>query len=373
MKIRDIGPQVFPDKYGGMATGKNDDQDVLAIYLTRIDEGDLSKVSDLLAVPPDKIDLRLGHLTSVQAEATFAKIGSDIANGALTGTVSVGITQDISILLKVSDQNSERVSSLQRQYGVGVEVEYGAAIEDQGANARWSDNPEWYGGDFITDRSSRGCTSSFPVKWNTNGNKYILTAGHCFGLTASVYNYATSPISHGINSFIGGVTNRSFANNAPDAELISADGSRSMWTGATNGTGLIEINAFSNPWAGMPLCISGAYDGEYCGFTASEVNTNAYISYGSVTHLVLNLTTIMNGNDQSIGPGDSGGPAYATINGVTYGLGIITSVRNNGTNSTVTCSNWSTQFASSGGRGCNNWGRITNIGPIMSMWNLSLD
>jgi hypothetical protein len=365
VKLRAEGPTLFPDTFGGIASGIEGDQDVLVVYLTQVNDDVEKQIIDLLAIEPAKIRFEKAALTAGQAAAVDERVTADVESGKLDGVVRWGITRDVHVEIAFG-ADSPDVSRRGLDYGPGVVMITGEESESTAAN-RFSDSSPWNAGNFIT-AGGGGCTSAFPMKWNVNGNKYVLTAGHCFSVAQNVYNYAASPINSGSNALIGSVTNQSFGNNQLDAELIAADGSRNIWTGGITPSGTLAVEAFLDPWDGVPLCISGAYDGQTCGLTASEVNMNSSINYGGGAWTVPNTSRITMSNKLFLGQGDSGAPIYANLSGVTYGFGIFIAVATSGA---VACNNWSTQFGAS--RKCNNNGRMTNIGPILNKWNLSLD
>ncbi|MGA1835553.1 hypothetical protein VD659_01350 [Herbiconiux sp. 11R-BC] len=368
MKIREVGPSMFPSVYGGMATGNEATQDILEVYLSEPDPDVEKQIRDLVGLPAEKLSFETARQNLSDAEALNKRVTADINDGKLEGVITWGVVRDVSVLIGLSDKTDERVEALREEYGQGVSVQTGLT-PSTATSGRADDSPEWYGGDFVSN-STGTCTTAFPVKWQSN--KYILTAGHCFGLTESVYNYAGWPINRGLNGYIGGITNHSFGNGVPDAELIAADGSRSIWDGGTLGSGLNSpVVGFSDPWNGAPMCLSGALDGQYCSFTASNVGLPVTVNYGSVTYTVSNTSLITGPSVQAIGPGDSGAPVFGSIGGSQLGFGILIASSNAGA---VPCSNWSAQYAAAGvSRNCNSSGYITNIGAVLNMWGLSLD
>ncbi|MFB2597419.1 hypothetical protein ACEXQE_06475 [Herbiconiux sp. P17] len=277
-------------------------------------------------------------------------------------------------MMRASSQRGDaEVSSIETElaerYGPHIVVD-SAPGEPRLLVSRADDNVQWYGGDFLnanrgagTQRQFASCTSGIPLKWPTTGNKYILTAGHCYVTSEQVYNGIGNVAGGWSTNRVGAVTNRSWSIGYPDAELIAADGSRAVWTGSTVApTGTVTIDTLVNPWRGMPLCVDGAYEGEYCGMTVGDPDHTTHAGGISIAH----QATLTSSNTQAVGDGDSGGPAYATIQGTTYGVGIISSTPDG----FHPCTIWSAQIS---GRVCGSTAYVQNIGPVLSMWNLVLD
>lgn len=378
LKLRDEGPKAFPEIYGDIASGVPGDVDVLVVYLTELNSDVEKQVIDLAGVSAEKVAFKKAAMTRLQAEALDEQFNADaqelIAEGfpLQSWGIGDGVTYHVEVEASAS-RGEAAVSSLQ----VGLSEKYGPDIVVDSApgdprllSSRANDNVQWYGGDFLnanrgtaTQRTFASCTSGFPLTWPATGNKYILTAGHCYVTGEQVYNGIGNVAGGWSTNLVGGVTNRSWNIGYPDAELIAADGSRAMWTGSSAApTGTVTINTLVNPWRGMPLCVDGAYEGEFCGMTVGDPDHTVQAGGNSIAH----QATLTSSNTQAVGDGDSGGPVYATIQGTTYGVGIISSTPDG----FYPCTNWSVQI---GGRVCGPTVYIQNIGPVLSMWNLVLD
>lgn len=170
----------------------------------------------------------------------------------------------------------------------------------------------------------------------------------------------------GTGQLIGSMTNRTYNPNGYDAALIAANGLRSIWTGSSTApSGVITVGAVLDPWDGAPACSSGAYEGEYCGWKfAGQPSCYPWDSGG--TGYWCNLQKMTNSKTQAAGEGASGGPVYASINGVVYGWGII-----KGTNKTYVCSNWNSYF--SGSRMCSGTAYVHRLSAVLNQWSLQLD
>jgi hypothetical protein len=383
LRLRDEGPHLWPDGYGDIASGIQGDEDVLVVYLAESNQDLEGQVLDFAGVPVEKVAFRRASMTRVEAEALDARFSADAQNliaqgyGLISWGIGEGVTYHVTLDASSADDVGGRAavaSYLTERYGPDLVIDFSPAPPVL-LNDRAHDNPQWYGGDFLNAnrgtaarRISIPCTSGIPLTWAATGNKYILTAGHCYSLTEKIYNGIGNVTGGWDSNLVGSITNRSWNIGYPDAELIGADGSRAMWRGPSamppgQTAGTVTIDTLTNPWRGMPLCVDGAYEGQFCGMTVGDPDHS--VSAGGNTGIA-HQATLTSSNVQAVGQGDSGGPVYATIQGVTYGVGIISSVADG----YYSCTNWARQV---GGRMCGSTVNIQNIGPVLSMWNLVLD
>jgi hypothetical protein len=344
---------------------------VLIVYLTRPGGHEEQQVREFTGLPVEKIWIREAAMTSGEAKSLEARFSADAA-GLITSGIAVqgwgvgeGVVLEVEVLSTgdVSEDHAQEVELL-AQYGPHVRVVH-AAEEPRLLAGRAHDASQWRGGSFLNsvrDGSNVACTSGVALTWPRTGNKYLLTAGHCYRLGERVYN-GIGNVAGGWNSnVVGTVTNRSFNIGYPDAALIQADARPEVWTGSSAApSGTRAIDTLTDPWRNMPLCIDGAYEGEYCGMTV--INPDRAVTTGGVTFA--HQAELTSSNLQAAGDGDSGGPAYATIYGVTYGVGIISSAM-----TVEPCRSWSAQI---GGRQCGSTVFTQNILPVLGQWNVVLD
>lgn len=371
LRLREQGPDRFPESFGEVASGPPNDEDLLVVYLFPSDSGAETSVREFTGLPADKIQFRPASMTSAEADALDARFTADapelLASGIrLTGWgIGEGVVLEIELLRSGDAAVDEATATdLAARYGQHVRVVLTSEMRELAAG-RAHDSPEWRGGSFLNVTSGRthaACTSGFALTWPKTGNKYILTAGHCYGLGARVFNGIGNVAGGWSSNLVGTVTNRSYNIGYPDAALIQADGRSEAWTGSSAApSGSMSIDVLTDPWRSMPLCIDGAFEGEYCGMTVG--NPDKHVTIGGVTFA--HQAELTSSNPQAAGHGDSGGPAYATILGVTYGVGIISS-----TNASTPCVSWSAQV---GGRSCGNNVAIQNIEPVLEQCHVVLD
>jgi hypothetical protein len=367
--IRDYGPKVHPEVYTGISTNDPESVDILVIYLTSADPAVQEEFAVASGVPREKLKFGLSSRTEIGFAELNAQFPNDRAELAANGIDiqgwGVGAGHVEEVYVKTSD---EGIAQLKQRYGDDITYIRDwdpAMFQDAG---RVDDNPEWYGGNFLDVDGGGGCTNSFPLRWIGHTNQYILTAGHCGQNSQWVRNRAKSPINIGTGTVIGQIAAQTYNPNGYDAALIVADGSRGIWTGSSAApNGVITVQAVSDTWDGAPACLSGAYDGESCAWRMR--GTPTCFPWTSPTNNWCNLQRMENiasNGVQTAGQGDSGGPVYASINGVVYGFGML-----KGVGYSTICSNWNTQFQ--GSRSCGKWAYIHRLSGIMNQWNLELD
>lgn len=193
------------------------------------------------------------------------------------------------------------------------------------AATRSTDFSPWNGGDWITQNKTSGetCTSGSPVVGTTTGNTYVLTAGHCFSLNNTVYNYDLVD-GKGSGSVVGTVNFGSYSTtNDADTHLILTSGhggsSNLDFTGGggANDSTKTQLTGGKDPAVGTDGCLDGALSGFVCGGTV-KVSDGCVTFNDGTKHCGMNeyssSTTDLAGN------GDSGGPVLSTGKSTAYGI-----------------------------------------------------
>ncbi len=324
--IRDYGPRVHPEVYTGVSTNDPASIDILVIYLTTTDSNVQSEFAKASGVPDSKLRFAVGSRTETGFAERNIQFARDretlLSSGIDLRGWGVGAGHLPEVYVRATD---EGIATLTERYGkdIGFIRDWDESMF-QNMGSRIDDNSQWYGGDFLDIAGA------------------------------------------GVGATIGYIGSQSYNPNGYDAALIVADGSRGIWTVSSAApSGVITVQAVLDPWDGAPACTSGAYEGEWCNWRFSGSPT-CFPWPSSPTGQWCNLQKMINPSMQAVGPGDSGGPVYASIGGTVYGFAII-----KGANSSVVCSNWSVQFQNT--RKCENTGYVNRLSGIMSQWNLELD
>ena len=181
---------------------------------------------------------------------------------------------------------------------------YTGVIEQQPETVRDSfdrrnDVPAFWGGSSIKSGGSV-CTSGFPVQ--KNGQRYLVTAGHCFSLGAGVTT------TDG-NLSIGSVVQRGpfLPLGLPnwDMELIGGGSyGSSIFVGGTSSSTGRHVNGAGDPVVGFTnYCRSGQTSGEQCGETVQSTSAQVCTQTGCKSPVISYTGPVSQ-------PGDSGAPFY---------------------------------------------------------------
>lgn len=189
---------------------------------------------------------------------------------------------------------------------------------------RSHDVAPWNGGDWITQNRTSGdvCTSGAPVVGTTSGNSYVLTAGHCFNLNNTVYNYDLLD-GTGSGNVVGTVNFGDYnAVNDADTHLILTTGhggsSNLVFTGGggANDSTKSQLTGGRDPAVGTNACLDGALSGRVCGGTV-QVSDGCVTYTDGTRHCGMN--EYVSGTTDLAGNGDSGGPVVSTTGATAYG------------------------------------------------------
>jgi hypothetical protein len=243
-------------------------------------------------------------------------------------------------------------------------------------SSRIDDSPLWFAGDFIARQSgdNRTCTNG-PATRNAAGQYWIITAEHCFSLYDTISNWAPSltPKIGNPNNIIGIVKARDNRASGLDAELINAEGSDEFWAGKTDSPLGQFWRGAAPTMQGSAVCTEGAFEGEVCRLTVIQTGQSGRIceaedgngnctTYRQITHLSSAENIV--GSGPAAGQGDSGGPVIEYSNGI-WAIGTITGAGG----PQYSCSNWSKQAPN---RLCSSTVLFTDIGPVLSLWSLTM-
>ena len=363
----------YADIYGGLVL--TEESTHVEVYLTKQDESAKSQLSSHLATGRVTFLATQANESQLRDEqATVLAQGNDLLRDGVK-VASIGPDPRIgAVRLEVEDLTPDQNSKLVQRFGPlvrPIEVADAQTVPADRAN----DTAPWFGGDFISDHSGT-CTSGIPTH-NGLGQQYLLTAAHCFGVNALVYNYAASFAGSSTN-LIGPVTSQDLQDGRYDAEVISAPsgaGNKS-WVGGTVTTMARNFIGAGPTQIGSIVYLSGAFEGEHA-FTVTNVST---CQPPTITGLqappyprqgngwACGRVHASSGNNQSVGKGDSGGPVYQYFGSNIKAVGIASSIDN----PTVTCVNWSAPNQAPG-RPCSNNVTFTEIAPLLAQWSLTVN
>jgi hypothetical protein len=165
---------------------------------------------------------------------------------------------------------------------------------------RKSDVPAFWGGSSIKSGGSV-CSSGFVVK-KPSGQRFLTTAGHCFGVGANV-------LTTNGNLSVGNVAQRGpflpWPFQSFDMELIGGKSyGSSIFVGGTLSSTGKHVNGAGDPVVGFTnYCRSGQTSGEQCGETVTSVNAQVCTQTGCKSPVISYTGPVSQ-------PGDSGAPFY---------------------------------------------------------------
>jgi len=191
-----------------------------------------------------------------------------------------------------------------RAVTAGLSKGYAGVIEQQDGAIRDSfsrraDTSPFWGGSSIKSGGSV-CSSGFIVQ--RGGQRFMVTAGHCFAVGAN----ATTTDG---NLSVGNVTQRGpflpWPLQSFDMELIAgASYGSSIFVGGTNSSTGKHVNGAGDPVVGFTqYCRSGQTSGEQCGQTVQSVNAQVCTQTGCKSPVISYTGPVSQ-------PGDSGAPFY---------------------------------------------------------------
>lgn len=190
------------------------------------------------------------------------------------------------------------------RYGPDVEVSRTAIGPGHLLNRR-NDSPPFNGGDELNDDCSSG-----PVVFGNHSSKtYVLSAGHCSAVGATIKVGA---------QVMGRVVKREFKNHSLDTELINDLGggyNGQVWgggPGAGNPPTFIEDGTLFAQ-RNATITNDSAASGQTNGIKVLRVNQMFHVKKPDIT--IINLTEASRHGQAICRPGDSGGPWIKTESG----------------------------------------------------------
>ncbi|MEV5753654.1 hypothetical protein AB0L00_38030 [Actinoallomurus sp. NPDC052308] len=221
------------------------------------------------------------------------------------------------LVVGVDVDTTARVTAALPNVGVPVRVEVQPRLHAAG---RWDDvSPYYGGGEIISDEGVR-CTAGFGV-W-VDGQRYLLTAGHC--------GYPNQHWNTGDNLPIGNATREDMSN---DLLLISAAAGKYVFTGFGSSTSTGHVIDWAPVYTGEELCSSGEATTWLCGHVVIDAGNTSYCDYDPWGDWECYSGLVLSQNEDTgvaAWSGDSGGPVMLpTTNGI-IAKGTISGYSNSG-------------------------------------------
>jgi hypothetical protein len=215
---------------------------------------------------------------------------------AVTGKIVVDTNASSNVVASIT--STPATSSARSAPGVKVQVNH-KGLSDQ-FNRR-DDSPSYYGGGGLL-ASNALCSAGYTVT-NASGNRWMVTAGHCYAIGTRVNTESNA-------RYFGTVTNRALASlgqTGLDMELLNGGSyaGRIFTGGVLSSTSIPVVAAGSASVGYTNYCHSGRTTGEQCGHTAVSTSAQVCTATGCKTNVIA-----FRGGNLSQG-GDSGSPFYA--------------------------------------------------------------
>jgi hypothetical protein len=348
--------------FGGVALGQT--PGTVDVFFTTLDPA----VEESLQAQSPDVPLSF-HKTpnTFQALRTLTdKLSGDFLELWTAGTKVMSAFPNVRaghVVLSVVDVTAEQVTELKSKYGAVLVIE-AAQMSDMphAVASRASDTTPWNGGDFISD-GTWDCTSGIPVH-NAANQKFLLTASHCFAASAAITNKSVS-IPVGAGTSMGSIYSRDNTAGGLDAEILSTSSSNLSWVGGTVTSTRATFAGAGPVVSGSHVCVSGAFEGEFCGATVQNVDGPITLCLNdpcTITRPISHVSDAYKAGSLIVGSGDSGGPVYQYFGSTIKANGTITAQ-----GGSQNCTNW---FAQLPGRHCSAHVYFTQIANELALWGL---
>ncbi|MCX5065577.1 S1 family peptidase [Micromonospora lupini] len=331
--IADAAASVGARSHSGVFSGLELDgtTGTIKIYLT-----DLSATKSFLAavrktdptIEADRIELKQGRHTLGELKAASERLISEQQRTDLS-IESVAVPADGSALTVrardvVRAAEALTPSAVARRpvadlVGVPTVVEPAPAMADV---SRRRDTPQWISGEALsasgtTQSEGYDCTSGLPARRNSDGRSFLITAGHCFANSVTVY---TGWESGGRNK-IGVTTTRSDYYDAVAIDTSSTGTTASRtWDGKSGNYTVNDVTSSGLSYAGDWVCHTGYVSGVVCGIQVTK-SWLTWVGSNGVTHG--GVEGLQRDGLAAARPGDSGGLVFNVSANVRQARGIV--------------------------------------------------
>jgi hypothetical protein len=250
---------------------------------------------------------------SIQNVEPFASLGNDLRSWGVD-------TENNRVRVGVTAVTPELVDRVRAVFGDKVALEQG--VRAAPATGRFNNNPNYLGGNRIY-AGNMECTGGFSIL-NATGQRYALTAGHCFRLNDRVFLERS-------NNFFGTVQFGHYNDSVNiDMELVGVDVYRGgIWIGPVEGDlDTRPVRSARNSCRGCEIDFDGSVTGQSRGHLVSEGNSTDCIRLIDDNAVVCHVVEVRGDNGAALcRGGDSGGPVFAFDGqGGVIAVGIIEAV-----------------------------------------------
>ena len=343
--LQQLGTTVYREAFAGVVING---QRTVTVYLassnpdilTRIARLDPTQVPYRVVYVPHNYDYILSLTDRISADNRQALSGSGIPLGTIAPDVTTGgvtltllTPTDNSMAFLQRTEPAEVVTtanylSIARAHLVatyGPDVHVNPQAEDASRLfGRSSDVFPFWGGDTLYQSvTGTQCSGGFPIKGNTTGLGYMITAGHCGEFYGWYADEAMSTFMGYVPPFGQYLKNQ----YSDDFEGIQTAVQGYVYGGPAGSSTAYNILGSTLPAIGAPITWDGATTGEVRNQTLEDDNLCEVFDLPGQGQVQV-CSLIQSSNAQSIAqPGDSGGPIFQhTAEGANYDTYAIATI-----------------------------------------------
>jgi hypothetical protein len=244
-------------------------------------------------------DASRGALATVQARvaAYVARNGTKFTFGTYSDPATGNVVLDTDAPADLVDP---LISAGDDKFLASVKVEVRRETTIDVYQRRDDVSPYWGGAGLLA--SNALCSTGYPVK-DASGNKWMITAGHCY---ADGTNVNTESNAHAVG-VVTGRTLASLGGGPIDVEFLAGQSyAGRIYTGGVTSSTSRPVVAAGTAYVGYTnYCHSGRTTGEQCGHTANSITAQVCTQTGCKFPVIAYTGGIVQQG------GDSGGAFYA--------------------------------------------------------------
>lgn len=345
-RIHTMAFMTFPSSYGGL---RIDDASDITVFVSKADSTLMSHANGLavggqLHVRYVPVRHSFQELTNLEEQmvttdqptlsrdgVTVVDVHPDVASNRLLVTLLTPAAPDAKYIAR-----AQRV--LDSLYGADLVTVNKTTMLPPNAAYRYDDFAPFWGGDQIGASGYGNYTSGFSVYSSVFNTNAVLTAGHCWPTSATVYIDCVTPPQavycgshgYGFGNQIGNVIGRAYppSGGLEDYEIIGASSAADVWGGTYAGQTVLTVKGVQDPPVGTYMSLDGSVTGEVGNLQVTESQGCVLVNYPQGQYSVCHVGSATGSSAPCTG-GDSGGPAYIPVTGGVNALGTIISVSGN--------------------------------------------